>query len=213
MLVLLSGPPNTGLGAVPKGASFNRNKTVSAPYYLIWTTLIPAVHEQDEDVQLEQAVEFFAATAERAWQLSATVNVCCAGMENCELRVLRHGTTPTGGTVLVRPDWSAALSRDLVALDQCRGTDALLSIRTDERVSLMHMIGPARQVSGTAPPSLTRHVDKNDTATICQVTGVNQWSTLALYFDLDEDLADDEIFFQFTVQFTDAQLRRSVTDT
>jgi hypothetical protein len=189
VLVLLSGPPNTGLGAVPKGASFNRNKT-------------------EEDVQLEQAVEFFKMTAERAWQLNATVNVCSAGMENCELKVLRHLTTPTGGVVLSLPDWSATLSRDLAALDQCNGYDALLSIRTDERVPLMHMIGPARQVSGNARPSLTRHVDKNDTATICQVTSVNQWSTLALYFDLDEDLADDEIFFQFTVQYTDTQLRR-----
>jgi hypothetical protein len=163
-------------------------------------------------VQLEQAVEFFKMTAERAWQLNATVNVCSAGMENCELKVLRHLTTPTGGVVLSLPDWSATLSRDLAALDQCNGYDALLSIRTDERVSLMHMIGPARQVSGNARPSLTRHVDKNDTATICQVTSVNQWSTLALYFDLDEDLADDEIFFQFTVQYTDTQLRRFVND-
>jgi hypothetical protein len=36
VLVLLSGPPNTGLGAVPKGASFNRNKTVIDLHYLIW---------------------------------------------------------------------------------------------------------------------------------------------------------------------------------
>ncbi len=164
-------------------------------------------------MQLEQAVEFFTRTGDRAWRMNVTVNVCTAGMENCELKVLRQLTTPTGGVVLSLPDWSATLSRDLVALDQCRGYDALLSIRTDERVSLMHMIGPARQVSSGTRRSLTRYIDKNDTATICQVTSVNQWSTLALYFDLDEDLADDEIFFQFTVQYADTQLRRFVIDT
>jgi len=76
----------------------------------------------------------------------------------------------------------------------------------------MHMIGPARVVSKGASHSLTRFIDKRDTATICQVTSVNQWATLALYFDLDEDLTDDEIFFQFTVQYTDTELRRSAVN-
>jgi hypothetical protein len=192
LLVMLGGIPNYGPGQVPKDANFSDIK-------------------MKEDYRTEQAIDYYKRLSLRALENNIEIDIFCGGLKNFQVKILQNLAMGCGGSLTLHKEFATEFFNNIrLCITKSIGYDGLFSLRHSRTLTVTHLIGPAVELR---PPLSNRQrqrlqhqariyeIDSKDTAKWCRMTSVQRNTTFAIYYEVTEDIADERVYFQFTVKF------------
>ncbi|KJE89842.1 hypothetical protein CAOG_08493 [Capsaspora owczarzaki ATCC 30864] len=135
------------------------------------------------------------AVVEEHEMMDVLVNIVCIGFAYFCIPVLRSAIQPSGGTLVMHNEVRQEMAADLrFLLLQPYGRDGRVSYKcSTNSIELTHVIGPA---------SPLRDTDKMGADDLCFLATVRPHQSLGVLFEVVRDITDENVFFQFTSQYT-----------
>lgn len=157
----------------------------------------------------QAADEYFRKQSARAAHWNSTINCFCVGYQSFSVRGLRSLVAYSGGEIYIEEDFGSNFEKNLrFALFRPIGHDGTLEIRTLSNIGITRIIGVDAEILPDSSQDSSVNVVK------VQLSACRPDQSIALYFEILEDIPRDYVFFQFIVTYTNLnkqRIRRIIT--
>jgi len=178
VLTFLGGPGNFGVGGIPE-------------------------EDEAQDISFfkEAAVKYYVQMASWANEINVCLNLFCLGLKQFYIKELQNLVLSNGGTILVLPEMDEeSFTQNVVkAAHTVIGADGEFSIQCSHPISFRHIIGPA--IAKSSP-------EQNNYPHIFRMGCVQSRSGYYIYYDVDDTVLDEYVYFQFVVKYRNFENQR-----
>lgn len=176
IVVCAAGPVTYGPGSVPQ--------SLSHPNYL---------HME------KMALKWMENLGREAHQRSTVIDILCAGTCPVRVPILQTLAKSSGGILILHDDFGEAFGVNLQrASGRAAGSHGLLEIRCSDDIFVSQVIGPGEQAHQESTEA------KNDVALAIQMLSVEMTQSFTFCMGTRADIKNDFVYFQFTIQFSNA---------
>ena len=156
------------------------------------------------------AKDYYETLGLLAQEHCCTVSVFCSGMGNFSLPVLRSLVSPNGGSLLIHHHFKEQFWRDLwLVLFRACGFRGSLQVQTSPGIIVTRIIGGVTQIMSGAESGIEKEkqtlLNPNANVLRFRMAAVNPDECFTFYFDLEDGIPNDYVYFQTTLSYTDLQ--------
>eukprot|EP00027_Filamoeba_sp_ATCC50430_P003743 CAMPEP_0168553362 /NCGR_PEP_ID=MMETSP0413-20121227/7213_1 /TAXON_ID=136452 /ORGANISM="Filamoeba nolandi, Strain NC-AS-23-1" /LENGTH=589 /DNA_ID=CAMNT_0008584045 /DNA_START=297 /DNA_END=2066 /DNA_ORIENTATION=+ len=154
--------------------------------------------EQQESFQVEQATKYFKGLGLRCHQSDVEIDIICGGLKQFNIQLIQNLVLANGGTVILQKDFEG---EDFVAnlketVGRVCGRKGSIEMKFSDQVNVTHIIGSALAAQTES---------SRNSSFSCLMGSVQPRSNIAVYFNINDDIIGDFVYFQFRTKFINSQ--------
>lgn len=179
VLVCAGGPNTLGQGSVPHSQSH--------PNYMYLE---------------RKAIKQMEHLGQEARRQDAVVDILCAGTCPVRVPVIQPLATASGGVFILHDDFGESFGLNLQrAAKRTSGFRGVFEARFSDCFTATHVIGPGKEATSSA-----HETARNDKSVCMEVPTLEECQSFAMSFELNKDVKEDNVYFQFAAQYTNSYL-------